>query len=342
MNRLMVFLSLAVITFPTTLLSQNSPNQINPGVVSSILRLENYIQAADENLQRYQKSIDRCDKNIQNSTEILDAARKAGDSQSEKNVSEAIRKSQKTKQKYVGLTSKTKERQAQSRETMEVLMRKVQSESASERASLLNYTGKVTVTLANGKVAKLSELNGATLEDGDMISTGDKSSVELQFLQGRGNMVLGENSKVTFSSQDSIDVLNMLDGRVKMQVEKVEAYYDNLVKKYDAYKKYITSPDSMYEVQMKRLKARIQKKLELRVRVSAALAVRGTEFTIQCNGDTSEVVVLEGCIEMKSLKNNKTVLINGGQKGTVMNDGTVLPVQSIDTKTLKEWWKDEE
>lgn len=340
MKKMIFFLSLFLL-LSTVIFPQNSET-INTGVLSSILQLENYIQTADENLQRYQKSIDRCDKNIQSSTEILDAARKAGDAESEKNVADAIRKSQKTKQKYVNLTTKTKDKQNQSRETIETLKRKAQKAGLSASGAVLHYTGTVTLTKANGQKVKLSELNGALLENGDIITTGDKSSVELQCLDGRGHMVLGEKSKMTYSAEDSLDVVNMLDGKVKFNVEKAEAFYNHLVKNYNEYKKYVTSPDSMYELQMRRLKARIQKKFEARVRVSAALAVRGTEFTVQCSGDTSEVIVLEGCIEMKSLKNDKSVMINDNQMGAVTEDGRLLDVKTINPKTVKAWWTDEE
>ncbi len=341
MKKKILFLSLFIL-ISTVIFPQSQSETINTGVLSAILQLENYLQTADENLQRYQKSIDRCDKNIQSSTEILDAARKAGDAESEKNVADAIRKSQKTKQKYVNLTSKTKDKQNQSRETIENLKRKAQKAGLSTSGAVLNYTGTVTLTKANGQKVKISELNGTLLENGDIITTGDKSSVELQCLDGRGHMVLGEKSKMTYSAEDSIDVVNMLDGKAKFNVEKAEAFYNHLVKGYNELKKYVTSPDSMYEVQMKKFKARIQKKLESRVRGGGTCSIRGTEYTIEFSSDTSRVTVLEGCIELKSLKNGKSVMINSNQVGSVTDDGKLLDVQTNDPKTVKAWWTDEE
>jgi hypothetical protein len=342
MNKLSIFLFLTFVFIPSIIFAQDSSKQVNTGVLSAILQLENYIQTADQNLQRYQKSIDRCDKNILSSTEILDAARKAGDAESEKNVADAIRKSQKTKQKYVDLTAKTKDKQSQSRETIENLKRKAQKAGLSASGAVLHYTGTVTLTKANGQKVELSELNGTLLENGDIITTGDKSSVELQCLDGRGHMVIGEKSKMTYSAEDSIDVVNMLDGKAKFSVEKAEAFYNHLVKNYNELKKYVTSPDSMYELQLNKLKARIQKKFDSRMRGAGTCSIRGTEYTIEFSGDTSRVTVLEGCIELKSLIDGKSVMINSNQMGAVTDDGKLLDVQPIDPKTVKEWWKDEE
>jgi Skp family chaperone for outer membrane proteins len=342
MNKFSVFIFLTFVIIPSIIVAQDSSKQVNTGVLSAILRLENYIQTADQNLQRYQKSIDRCDKNIQNSTEILEAARKAGDGESERNAGDAVRKSQKTKQKYVDLTAKTKDRQNQSRETIETLKRKVQTCSVSASGTVLHYSGTVLLTKANGQKVKLSELSGALLENGDVITTGDKSSVELQCLDGRGQLVLGEKSRMTYSATDSSNTVNIQDGKVKISIEKAEAFYNRLIQSYNEYKKYITSPDSLYELELMKLKARVQKKLESRVRVSAVCANRGTEFTVQCIGDTSEVMVLEGSIEMKSLKDGSTVIINSNQMGAVTDEGKLLDVKSIEPKTVKTWWKDEE
>ncbi len=337
MKKFIALLLLVLLPFSAVL-----PQQVNAGVISSILKLQNYLTTADENILRYQNSIDRCDRNIRNTTELLNTARKDGDAQSADELEAAIQKLNTTKQKYGGLITITKEKKIRFQGTINALQSKMNTPMPNFTGAILSSKGDVAITRANGKKIKLQDMNISSLEDGDVLTTGDGGRVELQCVDGRGNLIIGENSKVSFQKKDSVDVINILDGRIRMDVEKLEAYKASLVKGYHNVVAAAQSPDSVYEVELKKLKARVQKKFEVRVRVSAVLADRGTEFTVQCLSDTSAVVVSEGCIEMKSLKDAKTVLINGGQTGLVTMDGKLLDVQPVELKNLNTWWKDEE
>jgi len=338
------FTLLIVCALSASIFPQESSEQVNPGLLSAILKLENYLQRADENIQRYEKSIDRCDKNIKASSEILQSSRQQGNSEAERIATNALRKSTDTRQKNVNLINTTNHRKSQCQSIIASLRKQSSSNSSHTTAALLNYSGNVTLRKANGTVSKLNENNGATIEDGDAITTAEKSKVEMQFLDGRGHLVLGENSGMKFKQEDSTDVVDMIEGKIKMDVEKVEAFYADLERKYEEYKKLAVSPDKALELLYAKTRAFVGKRLrKFEVRTpSVVLADRGTDFIAQYRDKNLEVIVLEGMVEMKSNIGGKTAMVNVGQKGIFGGKEQLLEVRDIDVSKEDSWWKDEE
>lgn len=341
MKKVLCFLSFFIL-ISTVIFPQNSSEAINTGVLSSILRLENYIQTTDENLQRYQNSIDRCDKNIRNSTEILDAARKSGDSQSASSMQTAIDKLKRTKERYVNLISIAKEKKVRFQGTITILKNNLQAPLQNFTGAILSSRGDVTITRANGKKIKLQDLNISSLESGDVLNTGKGGRVELQCVDGRGNLIIGEKSQVAFTKKDSVDVISILDGKLKMDVEKLEAFQASMVKGYHNIVATVQSPDSVYNAQLEKLKARLQKKFELRNRCGGTASIRGTQFIVECKEGITEITVTEGLIDLQSGQTKKSVAVAAGQLGILSDDGQQLEVKQIDNSKIEAWWKDEE
>ena len=72
-------------------------------------------------------------------------------------------------------------------------------------------------------------------------------------------------------------------------------------------------------------------------------AVRGTEFIVNHNDNTgTEIIVLEGTVEMNSKDGTKTIMVNAGEKGMINTKGVLKDPNQIDIDTLKKWWSDEE
>jgi len=210
---------------------------------------------------------------------------------------------------------------------------------------VLNYYGDITILKNNGEQLKLSDTQNSLLENGDVITTSQNSKIELQFLEGRGNITVGENTKLKFSKQDSTDLVDMIKGKVKLGVKRIDEYEKELIDEYEEYKKDIQVIDKSLEQTFGYIRAKTKKyanKFEVRT-PTVAVAIRGTEFLVNSNDDLStEIIVLEGTVEMKAINGNKTILINAGQKGIVNGEGILSEPTQIDVTKLEKWWEDEE
>ena len=85
----------------------------------------------------------------------------------------------------------------------------------------------------------------------------------------------------------------------------------------------------------------MRKKLEMQVRMPAAVcAVRGTKFLVYEDAKKgTEVVVLEGSVEVKSKKENRTAVVNEGYRAAVSKDGKLSEPEKIDISELDRWWE---
>ena len=53
----------------------------------------------------------------------------------------------------------------------------------------------------------------------------------------------------------------------------------------------------------------------------------------------TETVVLEGGVELKSKKENRTIVVNEGYRAAVAKDGKLSEPQKIDIANLERWWE---
>lgn len=315
--------------------------QTEAGLLSTLLKLEDYLQRTDDNIRRYENSIRKCDNIISTSNTIIKSAREQGNTKAEKVANDALSKANETKQKNINLIAVTGVKKKQTRGIISSLKNKAGSDLSRTTANLVSCSGDVTILKKNGSRVKVDE-NNSILEDGDEIRTGEKSRLEMIFADGRGNMVLGESSSLKFTKDDTTSIAELINGKVKMSIEKAEKFYDSLLARYEVYKKNVYPPDEAYERFIKRMRAKLLKKFEVRIRCSGGGgAVRGTEFISSATDGTWELIVTEGSVEMTSAK-GKTIIVQGGQRGVIYKDNSILGPEKIDTSKIEQWWKDEE
>lgn len=345
-NLLLVLLLLAVISinnFP-----QESSYLSDPGLLGAILKLEDYLKKTDIKIKRYENSIIKCDKTITTAANIINTARQDGNTEAERVANDALIKSTNARQKNITLLSSANFQKKQYESILTSLKNQANLPSSNtnkKSTTLLGYSGSITINKNNGKEIKLDETNSSLLEIGDIISTSGNSKIELQFLEGRGNFVLGENSKIKFNKDDSTDVIDLLEGKVKMNIKKAEAFYDDLEKKYEVLMQSGHPIDKGLELLYKNIRMKTKKLLAKKFEVrtpSAVTSIRGTEFITTNYDNRTEIIVIEGTVELKSNVDQKTVLIMTGQKGVVNNDGSHSEPQVIDLEKLENWWNDEE
>jgi len=199
----------------------------------------------------------------------------------------------------------------------------------------------------NGEHFTFEKNQKGFLETGDEVSTYENSSVELQFLDGRGTMNVGQYSQVKMEEDDAgTQVMNMIQGKVNISVEKLENYQKMMEEKIKAYKedlktvkdeikqKIVDEYESMEESGYK-----FAKKFEVQAS-KVAVAVRGTQFLVyEDEKKGTEVVVLEGGVELKSKNETRTVVVNEGYRVAVAKDGKLSDPEKIDISNLERWWE---
>ena len=345
-TRLLLIILLLVIpsvnSFP-----QNSSSETNLCLLNAVFKLEDNIKKVDKHIQRYENEIAKCDKTISNSNNIITLAKQNGNKDAEKVALTALNKSTQAKQKNLDLLNSAKLKKRQSEKILTSLKNQLSQDNEnnpSVKGSTLNYSGNVMIKKNSGQEYKLDENNSSLFEIGDIITTAENSKLELQFLEGRGNLVLGEKSELKLNNDDSTDVVDMIKGKAKLSVQKAEEFEKALNDKYKELKTIMLPTDKNLEKLFGKIQARIKKlnkKFEVRTPAGSS-GIRGTEFLVYSNDNNTELIVTEGVVEMKSTSSLKTVLVKEGEKGIISNDGTVSDVQQIDISKLEDWWDDEE
>ncbi len=51
------------------------------------------------------------------------------------------------------------------------------------------------------------------------------------------------------------------------------------------------------------------------------------------------MIVLEGSVEMKGTKGEKTIIVDAGYKGTATKDGILSDPEKIDLTKIERWWE---
>ncbi len=341
----MFFVILFIQAFTCNILAQDFSDQKNPLLLSTIIQLEKNVTKAEENIRRYEKEIIKCEKTIATSEKIINLAQEKGNTEAEKIAQDALSKSSEAKEKNIKLLNSAKLRKQQSEIILASVKNKVSVNSKNSPlidAVALNYYGEISIQRQNGEQFKLNDRQSSLLENGDVITTSENSKVELQFLEGRGNINIDGNTKLKFIKQDSTDVVDLIKGKVKLGVQKIDEYEKDLLGQYEKYKQTVTSIPESFEQFIKSYKAKFKKKFEVRT-PACAVAIRGTEFLVYNDEKKgSEIIVLEGTVEMKSTNGLNTILINAGQKGIANDEGTLSEPIQIDISTLDKWWEDEE
>ena len=140
--------------------------------------------------------------------------------------------------------------------------------------------------------------------------------------------------------------MNMIQGKVNISVEKLENYQKMMEEKIKAYKEDLKTVKDEIKQKIvdecestKKAVLKFAKKFEVRTE-NAVVADRGTQFLVYEDEKTgTEMIVLEGSVEMKGTKGKKTIIVNAGYKGTATKDAVLLEPQKIDLSKIERWWE---
>lgn len=196
---------------------------------------------------------------------------------------------------------------------------------------ITSFKGDVKVVRSDGKMIQLAQNQPVDLQPGDWLVTGPNSRVKLHygFESGGEDIMLGQKSAINIVTDEfGTHVPKFVRGN----------YYvtNNLVAgKYAEYQEKIISETD-------KLKNKLDKKFNIRT-PTCALAVRGTEFTVNVDSVGNSVVnVFEGIVELTDHNHQAFVTLTASTKGIVNENGALSGPVSIKDEVIYSWWKEEE
>ena len=345
---------LFLLSFCSISFAQDSDAQKSNWLLGVIFKLENMRDKAIADIKKYEGEIQKCDNTISKSENIVKLAQQKGNVKAETVAREASSKAQEARIKYIELKNSA-ELNKKRAEIALAHVNNVFSDALSNpqkiKSVITNYSGRVSIQKKDGEHFTFEKNQKGFLETGDEVSTYENSSAELQFLDGRGSLKVGEYSRLKMEEDDAgTQVMNMIQGKVNISVEKVENYQKMMEEKIKAYKEDLKTVNdatkqekiNAYENYLKGLKSRMQnmrKKFEIQTPATVS-SPRGTQFLVyEDEKKGTEVVVLEGVVELKSKNENKTVVVNEGYRAAVAKDGKFSEPEKIDLSKIERWWE---
>ncbi|MCJ7615781.1 MAG: hypothetical protein MUO43_04505, partial [Desulfobacterales bacterium] len=220
--------------------AQDAEVQKSNWLIGVIFKLENMRDKAIADIQKYEGDIQKCENTISKSDNIVRLAQQKGNVQAEIIAREASLKAQKAKmmnRDKKNSAELNKKRAENALATVKNELSNALSQPKKIKSVITNYSGRVSIQKENGEIIDFGKNQTSLLEKGDAIQTYGNSSAELQFLEGRGSLKIGEYSRVKMEADDAgTQVMNMIQGKVNISVEKVENYQKMMEEKIKAYK----------------------------------------------------------------------------------------------------------
>jgi len=223
---------------------QDSDVQKNNWLLGVIFKLENMRDKAIADIQKYEGEIQKCENTISKSDNIVRLAQQKGNVKAEMIAREASLKAQEAKIKNREKKNSAELNKIRAEGTLATVKNELSNALSHPQAHpdeiksvITNHSGRVEIQKENGEIIGFGKNQIGLLERGDFIMTYGNSSAELQFLEGRGSLKVGEYSKIKMEADDAgTEVMNMIQGKVNISVEKVENYQKMMEEKIKAYK----------------------------------------------------------------------------------------------------------
>lgn len=343
--RYILFVAICAIYFSCN--GQEIIPQNNQGLWGIVFKMESKIEAYKNKIIKLQADSVKCSSSILKSKSILAQAEKEGNTEAKQVAQAAIQKASLAKAMDTEMLKSLRTIKTGFEKALITAKKEVSdntSLSGKTKSVIANFSGSVQIQKVNPvKNYYLDTNTPVSLESGDIISTGANSKVEAQFLEGRGNITVGGSTKLKITLDSTgTEIIELKQGKIELDIDKIEeqiAEQEKLLEKYlDSYEKDPIEKSILY------LKAQFLKKYGNKLQVHSvpwALAIRGTQLVISTDSlKGSEIIVLEGSVEMKGTQSTELVIINEGYKVTVTIDGIVSEPMETDTSTLEKWWEE--
>lgn len=298
----------------------------NSWLFSVVVKLERMRDDAASDIARYEKLIRDCEASVSRSEAIITQFVQKGNVRAEQVARQALANAQEARKKNEAGKSATVTRKVRAEEAIARVRNLLTGKSpvdAEIQAVVSNYSGDVGYFSKRlNKTIAFDDARAGYLETGDEIRTSGGSRAQVHFLDGRGTIDIGENSKLAIERSDNdSQVIGLLKGKINVEVEKFEDFGKDF---------------------LKGLKTHWERKLSVRT-PAWAMAVRGTRFLVSTDDSAgTELVVLEGSVEVRSAheKNGDvSLMVDAGYRIQASNDGIISEPEKIDMTEIERWWE---
>ncbi len=317
-------------------------------LISSAVDCQKKINQINGEIKKYENRILKSQNTITHSETIQKNAREAGNKEAERIAAEAISNSSKTIRECREYIVSLRERRSKYQSAVESI-RKAMGQTNKVNAVALDFTGQVSIIRTSGEKIDLKNASANIMEAGDIINTSSDGKVDLEFMEGRGKMTVGPDSKVRMiKEKDSSDVVEIMKGEIYSSVLKADEYekkMTDLLKNFKADSLLSTigtvssfSDQQWHAYWRRSLPERWKKKFELRT-PAAVTSVRGTKFGITViDENTTELLVTEGTVEIKPSGADEAIVVEGGQVCRITRGQACAGAIPCDTLNINKWW----
>lgn len=175
------------------------------------------------------------------------------------------------------------------------------------KALVIPVEGKVRRVAANGVGYSSDEITGP-LRAGDRVEVGPGSSARLFVADGNAEIALSQNS-------------NLILGRTQAD---------------DSFEALLTEGFGRIKVKANHF---LKKKFEVRT-PNAAVAVRGTDFSVQSTPTLTRVEVFESIVYVSPIHGGHGVEVHAGEGCDILKDGGIQPVKPLDNQPRENPWNE--
>ncbi len=304
-------------------------------LVSVYLKTQILRDQAIAEIRKIDTEIKKNEETIQKSLQIINLASQRTDANAKKAETiarEALMKAQEAKRKNEETKKEWELKKIKADRSYAVIQSMLSQNYGSNRqikGFMTNYTGNVYIIKANGD--QVSPENGF-LEPGDKVWTGD-GIADVQMLDGRATTQIGPYSELYLKKDTAYEqIAELVKGKIYMAIESLDEYEKKMKEVVEKYKKDIKTTKEWLDEYLKSL-------LNKRFKVNtphAVIGVRGTKFVVEVKDiQSSELIVLEGSVEVGSLNGDKVVIVDEGYKviATKNGIGDIEKITDIDR-----WW----
>jgi len=336
-------------------------------LLGMIFKLENLEERAATDIQLYESRIKKCGDTIRKCQNIITLAQEKGHTQAEKVAGDALAKAMNARRINTDLKHAAelrKKRAGIAKATVNNLLKTDVSARPEIKSLITDYSGDVYVfSEKQGKTIKVGENSVFCLKPGEVILTKGNSSVEMQFLDGRGAVSIGEHSKLSIEENESgPQTINMIKGKIHIAVNKLDEYRKMFEGKLKSYKE-LENPSTVKDVLMQEIAEEYEQKKDRIEKVksgkydtygflgplgsaplirtpTAVLGIRGTKLLVFEDEKTgTKVVVLEGTVDVKAIKGDESIPVDAGYKIGATKDGAISKPEKIDLMKIEKWWE---
>lgn len=197
---------------------------------------------------------------------------------------------------------------------------------------ITSFKGDVFIIKLDGKRNRLTEDHPIDLAPGDYIVTGPNSQLKMHYALEKGgeDILMGQKSVVSVvTDENGMNVPELMHGRIysinNLVEEKAKEVYDKVT--------------GEAENQLNAIKNKVNKKFEMRT-PSCALAVRGTEFTVEVDSMKNSIVIVhEGVVDIANKSGKNKITLTSATKAFINPEGEMIGPFMIKEPEWEKWWE---